>query len=1636
MSRIESQSLHVAIKQVLRNATRTAPRSTASAVALLALSAAALSPHARAADYSAANETELREAIDEANAHPDASSTITLTGDITFATTTAFPALTKTITLNTNGFSLNGQSGINPGGGFTLSGGTLTVIGGGELRGGDSATVSNPSGGGVGASVISMANGSVSNAATITAGRGADNTNGPAGSGGIGVSITNGSLTNTGSITGGTGGDRLGGAGAGGGTGAFGVSVVDGSLTNNGTITGGTGGGGLVFGAGGAGAWLSGGSHVNNGIIRGGPAGGGTNASGPGVALMNGASLTNGASGLIEGAGLTTFANGVVLNAGTTLINHGTVHGTVNLNVAGSATVNNTGTVEGLPSQAAVVSTQFQAASLTVVNSGTLRPGAGQPNAITFSTHNNAVSILELQPGSVIEGNVVAGSTNANDTFRLGGDGEDTFDVSGLATKYQGFARFEKTGTSFWTLTGTGSGGPGGSAAISWWLLDGTISASSATQLGPSLNFSNGATLQNTAAFSYARPISLQAGGGVIDTQADLTITAQVGGTGSFTKRGAASLILTSNFITFNGGATIAEGTLQLGNGGTSGGFFVGTFGVTNNSALAFNRSNALTVGNLISGTGSVIQRGTGTTTLTGNNTYTGETRVDSGILRINGDQSAATGLVTVANGATLGGSGIIGGAVTVADGGHIAPGNSPGTLTMGSLTLSGGSVLDFELGEANAIAGTYNDLINVNGDLTLDGTLNVALSAGGTYGAGIYRLINYTGTLTDNGLELGLMPASSANYVQTSVANQVNLINTQGLVLNYWDGADHARNDGEIGGGSGLWQAGGNDNWTTADATINADYQDGAMVIFGGTGGTVTVDDSLGAISVSGMQFASDDYRVEGDAIALGAGANTVRVGDGTDAGAGFTAIIASALTGSGMLDKTDLGTLVLTGANDYTGGTTISSGTLQVGDGGTSGSLTGDITNNATLAFNRSDALTFDGVITGTGVTRQLGSGTTVLTGAGSTVSALDIRHGSLEVTSGASLSSNATTIAAGATLRNAGTFEGTAGDDTLTLGGTLIGAVSLLDGNDQVHIATGADFSQASFDGGAGTDTVELTTNDAATLSAATFSGFESLVKRGGGALTLEGALDGFSENVTIAAGSVNLRAAAVQTNEFRIESGTTLTGVGSFSGNLYSAGMVSPGNSPGVIHVAGNYAQDAGGVLISEILPTGTDLLDVAGTATLAGTHRVNVEYGLYLDGTTQTLLQAGGGITGDFDSIEMNTSALMSAERELSANALTVSFARQPFTSIADPNSGRGRFAAWLEEQISAGASTPAMTDYINSLLQQPTAEGVQALLGERGEPVSAASQNSVSILGAGFARTVFDRFTLTESVQCGQAEQGSSDALNCFWGHGLRQWGQTGGGSRFDWTSDGAQFGVDRSLWAHWTLGATFSYADTGIRDLAGGRNEVRSKMGGLYASYEPGRLSLGMTAFYSGNENSTRRNVMVGATRQQARADFDSDSYGLGVRLSYRLTDEAGPMVRPFVEAFYDHIEATNFRERNAGDGSLAGRVHARDGLRGTLGLQLAETFDGYGQVFRPSLSLGVTHQFEDARSTLDLQPFSGTSSFRTHGPALDRTAYIARASLNVSLGANASIAVGYGGEIAEDYTQHEGNLSFRVAW
>lgn len=232
--------------------------------------------------------------------------------------------------------------------------------------------------------------------------------------------------------------------------------------------------------------------------------------------------------------------------------------------------------------------------------------------------------------------------------------------------------------------------------------------------------------------------------------------------------------VSTANPITMNRNFSFA-GTqdLNLGTGtATIGGLTTGSPRII--TVLAKTLTIGGTVAEAVSNVG-ITKAGVGTLVLEGNNTYTGATIVNNGKLVINGSLNASSAVAV--NTGTLGGSGTIGGNVTVGNA-TVAPGTSPGTIVIdGNFNLASGSILAFELTAGDTtVGGGVNDLIDGVNDLTLDGTLNVTSSP---LGVGTWRLLNYSGTLSDNLLGLGtvsLLPFHTAS-VDTSVTGQVNLV-------------------------------------------------------------------------------------------------------------------------------------------------------------------------------------------------------------------------------------------------------------------------------------------------------------------------------------------------------------------------------------------------------------------------------------------------------------------------------------------------------------------------------------------------------------------------------------------------------------------------------------------------------------------------------------------------------------------------------------------------------------------------------------------------------------------------------------------------------------------------------------------
>jgi autotransporter-associated beta strand protein len=187
------------------------------------------------------------------------------------------------------------------------------------------------------------------------------------------------------------------------------------------------------------------------------------------------------------------------------------------------------------------------------------------------------------------------------------------------------------------------------------------------------------------------------------------------------------------------------------------------------------------------------------------------------------------------------------------------------------------------------------------------------------------------------------------------------------------------------------------------------------------GTLGTSTITITGGTLDMGGKSLTNTITSLTGGTLANG----TITNNGGNYAFQNGT--VSAILAGTNGLTKAGNGTITLTASNTYTGATTISSGTLQLGDGNATGSLSSSsaITNNGTLFINRSNAVTqgtdfSSAAITGTGSFIQAGSGTTTLNAANTYTGTTTVSAGTLALGSGGSIASGSIlTIAAGATF-----------------------------------------------------------------------------------------------------------------------------------------------------------------------------------------------------------------------------------------------------------------------------------------------------------------------------------------------------------------------------------------------------------------------------------------------------------------------------------------------------------------------------------------------------------------------------------------------------------------------------------------
>ena len=1187
-----------------------------------------------------------------------------------------------------------------------------------------------------------------------------------------------------------------------------------------------------------------------------------------------------------------------------------------------------------------------------------------------------------------------------------------------------------------------------------------------------------------------------------------------IGGTSGIVKQGAGRQTLTGS-NTYSGGTTITAGTLALSGTGSlaassslslaaAGAEFDIDWALGNRTIGALSGvagttvtlgANTLTFGNAtnqvfagtIGGTSGIIKQGAGRQTLSGTSSYGGTTTVAAGELRIDG---ALTGLgaVTVAAGATLSGTGAIAGAVTVD--GTLSAGHSPGTLTVGSLTLDSGSISIFELNSPGVVGGSDpvagNDLVEVTGNLRLGGALDARAAA-----AGYYRLFDYGGTLTGS-FDSQSVTSTRGGFsiadaqVDTAVTGQVNLVVLgSGQTMQFWDGTNTSDN-GIVDGGTGTWSGFGS-NWTNNTGNANGGWG-GSVGVFAGTaGGAVTV---VGAVSFDTLQFSTEGYALSGGTLSIapasgtagtfnvdngivasigstivdGSGTAIEKVGGGTlilagnngynggttiaggtlqisananlgattgdltlDGGtlrttASFTSarnvVINAAggifqtdadlswsggISGSGSLTKTGIGTLVLTGTNSHAGGTTVSDGVLQIGDGGTSGSITGAIVNNRTLAFDHSDDIAFAGVISGTGDMQKRGAGSLTLTGVN--------------------------------------TYSG----GTLIAQGTLIGSarsfgVSQIMNNGALVIDQTVDASFAN-----------------------TINGTGSFTKRGAGNLTLSGRSALFGAT-TVEAGKLSVNG-SLASSAITVLDGGTLGGSGTVGGIVAKAGAtVAPGNSLGTLTVSGNVVFASGSIYQVEVTAAGqSDRVVASGSASITGgTVQVLAENGNYAATASYTILTASGGVTGQFSTVSSNL-AFLTPSLSYGSQNVTLTMTRND-TSFGPDNGGGG----------SSGGDTIPSPGTGGSYIAASRNQGLVAIAAERlgvGNPVydalisatAAEARAGFDLLsGEAHAQAVgvmIDESRLVRDTILGHlrgplltAPDGQVTASfaadlparkwavvmpapvpqprYALWGTAFGSTGDIGGdgnAAKLSRRSGGALLGAD--LMVHDGPGSSLKFGVAGgysqsrfDLDARLSSGKLESGHAALYAGARFGNFRLDAGAANSWSESDIRRQVQIRGFGDLLRLQRPGSVTQGFAELGYSFAFH-GLALEPFAQLALIRVSTDAGTELG---GAAALRVRSSDQALGfaTLGLR-AEARLGAMPLFARAM-LGWRHGFGELVPQARTPFVAGTTSAAVFGTPIDREAVVAEAGLDWRISQATALGLTYSAAIGERSRDH----------
>ncbi|HET7267680.1 MAG TPA: autotransporter domain-containing protein [Oleiagrimonas sp.] len=1281
-------------------------------------------------------------------------------------------------------------------------------------------------------------------------------------------------------------------------------------------------------------------------------------------------SLTKSGAGtwVLDNAALADVTGTTQLQAGSLIVGGSSSDGGVlggNVAVAAAATLGGHGTIDG---------------DVTVADGGHIAPG----NSVGTLT----VGSLKLNSGSILD-------------FELGSPGSSADPASGVSDRIDVAGDLALDGTLNLAQSTDSTDGSAGLGYYRLLTYGGTLT-------------DNGLEVGTTPTIAGAGGFQIQAGSGNVDlfiaSLGDDTLQHWQGGDGTWNatdtqwlnKNSTVPVTWAGNHAVFknepggfNGGTVTVNGTqtfkglqfvdsgYQLQGPGTL--QIDGSDRADGNAEIRVLANETATIATTIAGSGGITKTQGGTLVFSGSNTYSGGTNINGGTLSVSSDANlgAGTGVLTL-NGGTLQNTAAFtttrdivlnGAGAFQADADLTVSGVISGA---GALTKTGSGVL--ELGHANSYAG---------GTTVAKGKLRATIT--GALGTGPVKI-------EQSGLLDFVNDASADNLAITNVGGLLKfrddssagsaIINSTGNgSINFYGTASAKNATLNVGGASVAF----NGSSSAADAHIiiasgggNLDFYNaasaGRAVINNGSGSvrfhgnntadhaTIINNTTVGMVDISGLTS-------NGVGIGSLSGGGDVLLGSKTLTlgGLGKNDTIGGIISGSGNLVKTGHGTLTLDGNNTYTGGTTIASGTLQLGDGGTTGSIIGDVVDNGTLVFNRSDAITFDGAVSGSGVLVQAGTGTLILTGANTW---------------------------SGGTVIDAGTLKG----DSSSLQGAITNNAALVF----------AQSANGTFDG--------------------SLSGTGSVTKTGAGELIFNNDSSAFSGRTDIANGALIVgddgHADAALGGMVNVGKQGLLGGFGTVGG-IDLSGTLATGHSIGTLHVAGDATFQPGSIWQIEVMPNGhSDALDVAGNVTIKGGSAVVLgDKGNWKPRTDYTILTADGGLTGQFDKVEVNL-AFLEPTLAYAANSVTLSLQRNgiDFNEVAHTPNQKG-VAGSVQD---LGPEDP-VHDAVVTMTPDQARHAFDQLSGEW-----YASNLTTRLHDSRYVREAMNqRLTHADDARPDAGSAAIDGTAGTVWFQAWGHWGErdgNGNAARVKPNGSGLLVGVDAAIGEDARIGGALgaSQSSTGVVERVSDGHDKATWLG-IYGSMATGPVHWRAGLAYAREKVDSNRHITIPGLVGRVGADIDGHTAQAWLEAALPQQTAHGRFA-PYLNLAHVRVQSDRWREAGSA-AALEGQGGDAKASLATLGIRGAWQVGSTDWPVRLHGSLGWRQAF-GADTPQARMSIHGSTPFTAYGLPLAKHAVAVQAGMDFAIGTRTRIDIGYSGQFAGDMRDQGGRITLKIAF